>query len=150
MSLTTVLQTLAEALTADATIESTCTGSWGRSLKVFRRVGELYLPEPDQAPMVQLFSGARSRSGHYMIHGLSMAVFAGSMDRPEMTDRIMYSADEAAAESLAERCEIVAMQSFGEQGVAAEAAEEGEDLITGPMFAAVYNFVINIKNVIPL
>jgi hypothetical protein len=146
MSLTTVLQTVAEALTADSTIESTCQGSWGKSLRVFRRVGELYMPEPDEAPMVQLHSGPRSRSGHYMIHGVTLAVFAGSMDRPAMTDNIMYSSDEAAAESLAERCEIVAMQSFGSQGVAAEASEDGEDLITGPLFVAQYSFVITLKN----
>ena len=148
MSLTVILQTVAEALTASATIEAVCQVNWGRSLRVFRRVGELYMPEPDQAPMVQLHSGPRSRSGHYMIHGVTMAVFAGSMDRPAMTDNIMYSADEAAAESLAERCEIVAMQSFGTQGVAAEASEEGEDLINGPLFVAQYSFVITLKNVI--
>jgi hypothetical protein len=150
MSLTTVLQNLAVALANDSQIESICTSAWGRSLTVYRRVGELHVPEADRTPMVQIQSGTRSRDGHYVNHGLILAVFAGGLAEPVQTGQVVASADEADAEALAERVEVVAQSSFDAQGVAASPAEGEGDVITGPFFVAAYSYVITLKNVIPL
>jgi hypothetical protein len=146
MSLTDVLDSVARALAADSTIESICQGVWGRSLTVHRRVGELYLPETGEAPMVQMTSRSRSRDGHYVIHTVTLAVIAGELTEPEWDGQIRYSPDEADAEALAERVEQVALTSLGDQGVAGEASEEAEDVLTGPYFIAAYNFRITLRN----
>ncbi len=146
MSLTSVLDTVARALAGDATIDSICQSTWGKSLTVHRRVGELYIPQEGEAPLVQMTSRSRARDGHYVTHVVTVAVIAGELAEPAWDGTIRYSPDEESAEDLAERVEAVAQASLGDQGVAGEASEEAEDLLTGPYFIAAYNFRITLRN----
>lgn len=148
MNLTSVLQSVATALAGDATIDSICQDTWGKSLTVYRRVGELYIPQAQETPLVQMMSRSRARDGNYLHHVVTIASFAGQNAEPQQDGQVVYSADEEASERLAERVEEVAMRAFGDQGVAAEASEEAEDIVTGPYFIAAYNFRVVLRNII--
>ena len=148
MNLTEALHGVATALTGDSTIDSICQDTWGRSLTVYRRVGELYVPQVEETPLVQMMSRGRARDGHHVHHSVTIASFAGQNAEPQRDSQVVYSSDEEASERLAERVEEVAMQSFATQGVAAEASKEAEDIITGPYFIAAYTFQIVLRNVI--
>ncbi len=148
MSLTTVLQQLADDLVVDSEINSICARAWDKNITVFRRVPELYIPKAEELPMIQIHSGTRYRDGHYMVHGVDVVVMAGTLQKPDTLMDVNYSADEEEAENLAERVEEVTVHSFDSQGVAALPAQGNEDIITGPCFIAGYSYEVQLKNVI--